>query len=203
MSVVHPKYLKFPGGSYITEDSAGRIGFFSNKDLEFMAFDPTPNAAYPRGRLGLIDSTGTFRDFLHLDNTDAAIFAADFAAISKNIFFETALVILMASAYMQIVNTTPASEPTFQMDCVTNLFRVLYSQQGSPLQTQHQVLELFAAGDPQYFHLRNNAGTERIGIRTGTGGNRGVIKAWDATAAAFKYAYIDNGAWVIANSEPT
>lgn len=51
--------------------------------------------------------------------------------------------------------------------------------------------------------VTNASGTERARLEKGSAGNRGVVKLWDVTAAAFKYAYIDNGAWVIAASEPT
>ncbi len=51
--------------------------------------------------------------------------------------------------------------------------------------------------------VTNASGTERARLEPGSAGNRGVVKLWDATLAAFRYAYIDNGAWVIAAAEPT
>ncbi len=44
---------------------------------------------------------------------------------------------------------------------------------------------------------------DRAVITEGTSGNRGVLKLWDAGAAAWRYAYLNSGAWVIASSEPT
>lgn len=177
--------------------------FLQPQWLPLAKYDPTTNAGYPKGRFGFITSDGVFRSVLHLDNSDSLIMAADFAAISKNLYFETNTVILNASPSQQWANTTPASLPTYEVDCTTNLFRVLYSQQGSPSQAQHEALEISASADSQYFHLFNFGVAKGIGIRSGTAGNRGVIKTYDATAAAYKYAYIDNGAWVIAASEPT
>jgi hypothetical protein len=40
------------------------------------------------------------------------------------------------------------------------------------------------------------------GIGSGTSQQRGLIKLYDATLAAYQYAYIDNGAWVISGVFP-
>jgi len=45
--------------------------------------------------------------------------------------------------------------------------------------------------------------TELGGLIAGSAENRPVLKFWDVTANAFKYAYIDNGAWVISATPPT
>lgn len=50
---------------------------------------------------------------------------------------------------------------------------------------------------------RGNDEYELGGLVGGSAGNRPVLKFWDVTANAYKYAYIDNGAWVIASSPPT
>ena len=47
------------------------------------------------------------------------------------------------------------------------------------------------------------SGEERASIKPGTSGNRGVLKMWDATAGAYRYASIENGAWVISSTEPS
>lgn len=62
---------------------------------------------------------------------------------------------------------------------------------------------VFIADSDLPLAINNDAGIGRIHLKTGTAGNRGVLKLWDATAGAWKYAYIDNGAWVIAAAEPT
>jgi len=51
--------------------------------------------------------------------------------------------------------------------------------------------------------FNNDAGVEKGAISTGTAGNRMVLKFYDVTLTAWRYAYIDNGAWVIAVAEPT
>lgn len=51
--------------------------------------------------------------------------------------------------------------------------------------------------------VNKSDGTERATLRAGSSGNRGVVKLWDATLAAFRWAHIDNGAWVISSTEPT
>jgi len=42
-----------------------------------------------------------------------------------------------------------------------------------------------------------------IALGVGSAGNRGVIKVWDVTKAAFAYWYSDNGVWTYAAAEPT
>jgi hypothetical protein len=51
--------------------------------------------------------------------------------------------------------------------------------------------------------LRYYNGVERVSLRNGTGGNRGVLKLWDATAAAYRYLYMDNNQLVVSDAEPT
>jgi hypothetical protein len=54
-----------------------------------------------------------------------------------------------------------------------------------------------------YLDLNKSDGTNRIRLKSGSAGNRGVIRLWDAGAAAYRYAYLNSGAWVIATTEPT
>lgn len=49
----------------------------------------------------------------------------------------------------------------------------------------------------------NGSNVERARVTPGTSGDRGVLKLWDVGAAAFRYAYLNAGAWVIAAAEPT
>lgn len=51
--------------------------------------------------------------------------------------------------------------------------------------------------------IQNTTPTDRIALGVGSAGNRGVLKMWDATLAAWRYAYIDNNVWAIAAGEPT
>ncbi len=51
--------------------------------------------------------------------------------------------------------------------------------------------------------IANQGGTERASLKGGTSGNRGVLKLWDAALSAYRYAYLDNGSWVISSTEPT
>lgn len=51
--------------------------------------------------------------------------------------------------------------------------------------------------------IGNPGGAEMIGLRRGTSGNRGVLKMWDAALGAYRYAYIENGGWVISSAEPS
>jgi hypothetical protein len=51
--------------------------------------------------------------------------------------------------------------------------------------------------------IYNGSLAERVRLEVGSAGNRGAIRLWDATLAAFRYAYIDNGVWVIQAGEPT
>lgn len=176
--------------------------FLQPQWLPLAKYDPTTNAAYPKGRIGVVTSDGVFRSILHIDGTDAVILAGDFAAISKNVYVETGFNVLSASAPVTLSDTSSAQAPSWRIDSVSNLLRFLYAQT-NPSVTQVEIAELSNANNPVYWRLFNAAGTERIAMRTGTGGNRGVLRLWDVTKAAFSYAYLDNGAWVIAASEPT
>ncbi len=49
----------------------------------------------------------------------------------------------------------------------------------------------------------NANSTARGVLGKGTAGNRAVLQMWDATLGAYRYIYIDNGAWVISATEPT
>jgi len=51
--------------------------------------------------------------------------------------------------------------------------------------------------------LRGSDEVELGGLTAGTSSNRPVLKMWDVTLAAYRYAYIDNGAWVIDAAAPT
>lgn len=172
--------------------------------LPLMQYDSTVGATYPKGRIMLVTSDGVSRDFIHLDQSDAIIVGNDFAAISKYLYFFTGVEILMGNPVFKLAasgsSQTPVWTQTVQSD---NTMQIAYEQDGSPSQASHKVFELQGGADPQYFYLFNNSAAKGIGLKTGTGGNRGVLKIYDATAGAYKYAYIDNGAWVIAASEPT
>lgn len=51
--------------------------------------------------------------------------------------------------------------------------------------------------------LRGSDEFELGGLVAGSSQNRPVLKFWDVTAGAYKYAYVDNGAWVISDTSPT
>lgn len=54
------------------------------------------------------------------------------------------------------------------------------------------------------FIVRDAGGAnDRAVLAAGSSGNRGVLRLYDATAAAFKYIYIDNGALVISDTDPS
>ena len=43
----------------------------------------------------------------------------------------------------------------------------------------------------------------RLSLTRGTSGGRGVLKLYDAGLSAWRYAYLNNGAWTISDTEPT
>lgn len=193
--------LDFRSGSLVLSAAGGFT--LRTSGLNAMRYDPTTAAGYPRGRLGFYTSDNVFRSLFHIDGTDQIIMAADFAAISKGVFLESFLTLLMNNPLIDFANTAPAELPIYKLDVATNLLRLLYRQEGTPSQAVHQFAEMYAASNPVRFTLKNFAGTNRTEMSTGTAGNRGVLKMWDATLAAYRYVYIDNGALVISATEPT
>jgi len=67
-----------------------------------------------------------------------------------------------------------------------------------------QTIQMLVSGSSGAIRILRSVDEYELGsLEAGSSQNRPVLKFWDVTANAYKYAYIDNGAWVIANAPPT
>jgi len=86
---------------------------------------------------------------------------------------------------------------TVRLEAKNGIIRIKYAASGYPYVS---LLNEPSAGAIRMHRVDES---EIGGLYAGSNKDRPVLKFWDVTANAWKYAYINNGAWVIAASMPT
>ena len=143
--------------------------------------------------------SNTQQDGLHLQQADNT----KYVMVEDNLLVDTALagagfdpISLLDGTWLCRRNTIlQTSAPTYDNNVLASA------------QAVYEISQLVAPGSKGLSlggsFLSTSFGTIKALMENGSANSRGVHKMWDATAAAWKYAYIDAGAWVIAGSEPT